>query len=253
MSCLRRIHVSCDTSACHRLQQNGSLTARSAGCPRYLVPPARPPGVGDPVGTVTVTRVPSPVLSRARPGRTGWPRWAWVRRAPMSSPSGRVRGAVRQPRLARRASACQPPNPLARLSGSPARTRARERPAPRVMILLSSRPASQSASLLAGVGLAAVPAVADVAAQQHHAEDQAGDLGGHGCEQATGQQRPVQGAVRFPVGTGSRAAHHDGRVIRSSMAERSPSTSYSVPAATASPGPEPSRRAVIPSPRTLRR
>src|SRR6202522_1432929 len=93
-----------------------------------------------------VTRVPSPVFRRALPGLTGWPVWAWVSRAPISSPSGRVWGAVRQPRRARRASACHPPNPLARLSGSPASTSARDRPAPRVMILLSSPAASQSVS-----------------------------------------------------------------------------------------------------------
>lgn len=71
------------------------------------------------MGTVTVTRFPSPVLSRHRPGRAGCPMMPCVSRTPTRSPSGRVCGAVRHPRRARLASTCHPEKPTQTLSASP--------------------------------------------------------------------------------------------------------------------------------------
>lgn len=100
-------------------------------------------------GTVTATRFPSPALSRQRPWRAGWLSTPCVSRTPTRSPSGRVRGPVRQPRRARLASTCQPEKPTQMLSASPANTSARPESPPNEMILLSSMLASQSLSISA--------------------------------------------------------------------------------------------------------
>src|SRR5450756_302109 len=105
-------------------------------------------GARYPNGTVTVTRWPSPTLSRHRPGRAAWPTMDRVSRAPIRSPSPIETGAVSAPRRARFASTCHPVNPAqSPASGSPASTSPTVEPGPdAASTRLSSPDASQSRS-----------------------------------------------------------------------------------------------------------
>jgi len=60
--------------SCHRLYRNVSARGKGSQVSGELSRRWSLKDDGNPVGMVTVVRVPSPGLSRARPGRMGWPR-----------------------------------------------------------------------------------------------------------------------------------------------------------------------------------